>query len=847
MKKISTRFLSLFLCLLMILGTIAETPILVSATEKVQETVSENEIPENMTDEPEVILPENTPEESTVSDNTADDSTITVSFYDSDQTTLLLQVPLEYNGTALYLDEYLESVDALNMVRRGYPIYRWYSINNSREYKPAYLYNKLGYKKDHSFYAVWDTEPYDFPIEYHLNGGAFADTADVPYSFTVESEAITLPLPQRAGYLFAGWYSDPDFQMKSDRIPGGLFADSLPDGTVPPYTAYAKWTSCKPGAVSKPKAANSAKGKVKVTFSAVSGAEGYEITYATNKKFTKNKMTKDIGKKTTFTFTNLPKGKTYSFKVRAYTTDSTGKKCYGKYSTVVSRKVTKGVKEYTAKKNSGKLQKAIIKNGTDLYVQAKVSKRLKSSDDFYYLVKVDPNTGKVLKQIAKTDKTTTVKFQLPLKDEKGNNHIQGKFGVAVKKGKKYMLISSASYINNPEAAASYTAPFPTPASKKGRQGLYDSNLGDKNYFANFNLNTIIATKNSHDVAYKYNGKTYYFYYPNFASFAGINEDGGTVTVQIMLQYDNKCKDLILKSGRTPGAHYYAFNTETKVAREKLEAAFTFLAEQGSQQNCHVDNWILGNEVNTYANMNAKWYYAGNISRDKFIKNYASTFRMLYYAVKSNNKNGRVYICCDHTWINRENDWGTRYFTKAFNDEIKSQNKNIKWNLAYHAYSAVLTNADFWNDGSLAPSSLGADFVSPKNLEILTDYIKDNFGKDTRIILSEQGFSCSGGVGSPYNVGRQTGEDVQAAAVAWLYYKAQFNDMIDAVIFSSGDHGGAGYQFDFYGRKAEKVYKYMDTPKYATYTKDCLKTIGKSSWKNAVKGFNANTLKKMPTR
>ena len=533
--------------------------------------------------------------------------------------------------------------------------------------------------------------------------------------------------------------------------------------------------------------------------------------------------------------------------MRAYRIDSTGAKCYGSYSSVKSCKVKKGVKEYEAKKNSGKLKSVKIKDKTNLYVKATVSKRLKSSDNFYYLVKVDPNNGKVLKQIAKADKTTTVTFQLPVRDEKGNNHIQGKFGVAVKKGKKYMLITSTSYISNPEAAATYTKAFPKPASKKGRQGLYDKSLGDKHYFMNFNLNTMIGTKSSHNVKYKYNGKTYYFYYPNLGALSSANQDGGTTTVQVMLQYANHSKDLILKSGRTPGANYYAFNTDEKAAREKLEAAFAYLTEYGSQENYHVDNWILGNEVNTYANMNAKWYYAGNISRDKFMKNYASTFRMLYYAAKSNNKNARVYICCDHTWIDRDNDWGTKNFTKAFHKEIKSQNKNIKWNLAYHAYSAVLTNADFWNDGSLAPNNVNADFVSPNNLEILTDYMKSNFGKDVRIILSEQGFSCSGGVGSPYNVGRQSGESVQAAAMAWLFYKAQFNDMIDSVIFSSGDHGGAGFQFDIMGRKAEKVYKYMDTPKYNTYTKAYLKTIGASSWKSVVKGFSDTKLKKMPKR
>ena len=846
MKKTAARFLSLFLCLMMVFTALPANAVTAKATEVEPVAVSENALPEM--EVPEMEVPENTlPEnETTVSDNDTDDNIVTSYFYDEDQTTLLFKIETEYNGTALKYSDILEDSSSLEMVRRGYEVYQWYNTAKEKGYRPSKLYDGFSFRKDQYFYAVYSPYPYEFTIDYQLNGGSFDSSEEIEDTFTIDYK-VELPSPKRAGYSFDGWYTDKNYTKAVTQIPKGTYIDSGENGVVAPYTLYAKWSSAKPAKASKPKATNPSTGKLKVTFKAVDGAEGYELLYATSKNFKKNKATKDLGSKTKTTFTNLKSGQTYYFKVRAYKTDSTGKKTYGKYSAYTSCKVKKGVKEYTAKKNSGRLQKVMVKNTSDLYVQAKVSKRLKSSDNFYYLVKVDPNTGKVLKQIAKSDKTKTVKFTLPLKDEKGNNHIQGKFGVAVKKGKKYMLITSTSYINNPEAAATYTAPFPAPASKKGRQGLYDSSLGDKNYFFNFNINNIIGTKSAHSVKYKYNGKTYYFNNPNFMSLSGINADGGTVTVQIMLQYDSKCKDMIIKSGRTPGAHYYAFNTETKAGREKLEAAFHFLAEQASSENIHIDNWILGNEVNTYANMNAKWYYAGNISRNKFIENYASTYRILYYAVKSNNKNGRVYICCDHTWINRENDWGTRYFTKAFNDEIKSQNKNIKWNLAYHAYSAVLTNADFWNDGSLAPHSMNADFVSPNNLEILTNYVKENFGKDTRIILSEQGFSCSGGVGSPYNVGRQTGEDVQAAAVAWLYYKAQFNDMIDAVIFSSGDHGGAGYQFDFYGRKAENVYKYMDTPKYASYTKNCLKTIGKSSWESAVSGFSAKKLKKMPTR
>ena len=69
----------------------------------------------------------------------------------------------------------------------------------------------------------------------------------------------------------------------------------------------------------------------------VKGAKGYQLTYATNSKFTKGKKNIDM-KSTSKTITKLKKGKTYYVKVRAYVKDSKGKRVYGKYSNV--KKVT---------------------------------------------------------------------------------------------------------------------------------------------------------------------------------------------------------------------------------------------------------------------------------------------------------------------------------------------------------------------------------------------------------------------------------------------------------------------------------------------------------------------------
>lgn len=77
------------------------------------------------------------------------------------------------------------------------------------------------------------------------------------------------------------------------------------------------------------------------TWTTVSGATGYEVTYSTSKKFTK-KTTKRVtikkAKTKKTTIKNLKKGKKYYVKVRAYKS-ANGKKLYGAYSSVKSIKV----------------------------------------------------------------------------------------------------------------------------------------------------------------------------------------------------------------------------------------------------------------------------------------------------------------------------------------------------------------------------------------------------------------------------------------------------------------------------------------------------------------------------
>lgn len=70
---------------------------------------------------------------------------------------------------------------------------------------------------------------------------------------------------------------------------------------------------------------------IKVSYKKVSGASGYQITYATNKAFKNAKSTYVSGKKSSAVIKNLKKGKKYYVKVRAYKKIN-GKKFYSVYS-----------------------------------------------------------------------------------------------------------------------------------------------------------------------------------------------------------------------------------------------------------------------------------------------------------------------------------------------------------------------------------------------------------------------------------------------------------------------------------------------------------------------------------
>lgn len=483
-------------------------------------------------------------------------------------------------------------------------------------------------------------------------------------------------------------------------------------------------------------------------------------------------------------------------------------------------------------------------------VSATVSNYVKSSDGYYYLVYVDSNSGKVKKTVGKVKKPEKAKGKITFKLNISGHpeYAQGKFAIGIKKSKSaYSVLSPKSYVSNPEKLSTNTAAYFVPGTKKGIQATDINELTDtksKTVFFNLYISDLMR-KDSGVETYKYNGKTYHFngLYGYVYLVQQCNAKGIQVTAQISIDRNASTQSFITGNSPYTETAYYGWNTDNSTTRQTMEAMFAYLGEKFGKNNCYISNWILGNEVNSASG----YYYVGNVSFSKFISMYSEAFRCLYNAVKSSRGSSKVFICLDNCW-NQKNAfticYSARSTLESFAAKISDMQKDVNWNLAYHAYNQPLSDSQFWSGANASMFTSDANtttFITMRNIQTLTDYVKNRFGSNTRIILSEQGFSSTYG-----------GQANQAAAIALAYYKAACNPMIDAFIIRSYKdeahevaQGLAMGLKDANGKKktAYNVFKNMDSSNSLKYTEKVLKSqVG--NWKSLVPGYSTGKISSM---
>lgn len=377
-----------------------------------------------------------------------------------------------------------------------------------------------------------------------------------------------------------------------------------------------------------------------------------------------------------------------------------------------------------------------------------------------------------------------------------------------------------------------TDAFTMTKTLKGIQG----NAGFEHYFMNCFLDTGFATAEDRKAAaYDYEGKTYYFCVPdgiNELLIRSCNKDKKTVSIKFLLRYAEGKERMIDPAARSGGYKYYAPNfTEEEVAKE-YEAFFHFLAEKFSRANCHIDNWILANEENMPAMGRYHPYstYYGTLDKHTIVSKYADYFMCVYGAVRDYTTATRVSISVDHSW--QSSDDGRGISTKDFLDEFcEIVGTEPLWYIDYHAYPAVIYDTRIWARYSpltgtkLNPKQESARFVDGANLYIVTDYVKEHYGRQHRLMLTEVGFSQYAGV------------DEQAASFAYTYYAAKYSKMVDCLILHTYNQGG---KMDFsFNLPIDRVFHKIDSgnPTDQVFIDSfCLPVIGAESWAEIVPGY-----------
>ncbi len=361
--------------------------------------------------------------------------------------------------------------------------------------------------------------------------------------------------------------------------------------------------------------------------------------------------------------------------------------------------------------------------------------------------------------------------------------------------------------------------------------------GCKHVLLNWNIidwldtdDRIIATNPgnfSNAVSQTYNGKTFYFNPEDFrAQISEFNRKGITVSVCLLNPHRSSRRRFYYPAAESMSHDgLFAWNIDNEDNRDELYALFNYLASVYTTSDCHVDNWILGNEVN----VPNTWNKTGTSDPGENVRIYKTGYQLLYNAVKSKSSYCRVSVSIDHAW-NSYND-GKGFPAMEFLDRFYQSVGNSDWTIAYHPYPGDLTDSRIWIRTN-NPDSVEAAFVDGANISVLTNYVKTHFGSKHRIMCTEFGATMYRGL------------EAQAACLSYTYYACKYNDMIDCLIYNNQIISEAEY-YNIYNKPAGTCLSLIDTNNVqnALYIAGvCLPAMGVNDWNQLIPGFSEYSIR-----
>lgn len=379
--------------------------------------------------------------------------------------------------------------------------------------------------------------------------------------------------------------------------------------------------------------------------------------------------------------------------------------------------------------------------------------------------------------------------------------------------------------------------FAEATTLKGLQGVDTYGYGSQHDIRSFFIEECILSadhewvQKGYVLPFEYEGENYYFSLPKnpFDWLKKCNDAGITTSIVFLTRYNESTSFMIDEASRVPGYTYYAPATTGEGAKQ-FKALFAYLCELCIQEGCHIDNFILGNEVN----MPNQWHYSGTTDPYACANKYADAFYNMYSVVRQYSEISRCSISLDHSWQHNDEGRGiaAKDFLNIFAARLNTYSPDIDWCISYHMYPAILFETDIWATNAhitaedLNPKNDSARFVDGNNLSVMTNYVKNTFGEQHRIMLTEQGFS------------NYYGADWQAASLAYSYYAAMYDPMVDSFLLNI-ENAGSQLDFRIDGTKAAEVYKKIasgSAEDQAWIDANILPTIGVNSWADIVPNY-----------
>lgn len=249
---------------------------------------------------------------------------------------------------------------------------------------------------------------------------------------------------------------------------------------------------------------------------------------------------------------------------------------------------------------------------------------------------------------------------------------------------------------------------------------------------------------------------------------------------------------------------------------------------------YIDNWIVGNEISSQL-----YGYYGPSDVREYTERYLRTFKEVHDMVKEKNPSAHLYISFDQGWNRNELNPKHRNYDKelgkfAYNTKEQIDiiagflDKSVDYNFAFHPYPVPLEDSKFWDDRYAGVNETGPMkdrpiFMSMNNIEYFSkyittrDYLLRPDGTPRKILISEYGLTSD------------SGETVQAAALAFTWEKIKNDDNIVGFLYNAqvdvpdGFHFGLRKNLDT-TRLAWVVFRDMDDENKNTWIKSFLYSI-----------------------